>query len=601
MQKLGRRDVLAVFLSAIALRVVFAWEIRGDPLFSILAIDAQYYFELARAAAAGDWLWTRSGEPLWFAPLYPALLGALFRTIGPDPAWVRMLQLGLGAGTAALGAVLGGRVSRAAGWTAGLLLATCPVAIFYEGQLLYTSLAVFLTALFLERLTAAVRTRGVGGAAGAGIVLGLLGLTRSNSLLFLPVAVLLLARCAGRRPAAAIGVGTLLVLAPVFVRNGVVGDSWTSLSVNGGMIFATGFAPESVGGRALQRSPSDFGPHGAFQREAERALGRPLTLAEASRYDRDRTLRSIRDDPAGALRLTVRKLALLVTAREIDDNLGFALLRDRSRVLSWLPAPWAWLVIPAAFGAGTYLAGRAGRGRSAPDRQARQVVGILSLYVAVYSASLLLFFVNSRYRFPLAVPAAVLAGAGGEAAVRLARVRAWRRLGAAAAAAAVVGWLALRDPGVRADPALGLVAVGAALERDGRHEDALRVTERALAIDPGVAGAHQNRALSLLALGRAEEALRATEAATRLDPDLAAAWLTRGAILARSGRIEEAVPAFRHAAELQPDDPAALGNLARALAATGHPDEAIEVGRRAVAAGDRELAPRLEVWETERR
>jgi hypothetical protein len=598
----------AVFVVALVVRIAFAIDVRGEPLFSILAVDARSYFELASRFASGDWFYGR--EALWFAPLYPTALGALFRAVGPEVAVARAIQFLLGAGTAALGAALAGRVSRRAGAVAGGLLALSPVAIFYEGQLLYTSLAVFLTALFLQCLlrvpgagsagspkragpsktagpsTGGRRAAGLRRAAGAGLVLGVLGLVRSNALLFLPLGALWLARGkGGASRAAAFTLAALCALAPVLLRNGLVAGEWTPMTVNGGMIFATGFNDESLGGRALLRSPDDFGPHGAFHREASRGMGREVTLAEASGYHRDRAVAWIRSHPGETLRLTARKLALLATREEIDDNLGFDLVRPSSRVLHWLPVSWPWFVIPGVFGA---VAGWRLRGSSG------QMVRILVLYSAVYCGSLLMFFVNARYRLPLAVPLAVLAGVGVESAAVAWRHRTVRALAAPAAAAALIAVFAFRSPGVRADPALSLVAVSAALERDGRHEDALVLGDRAIALNPSVAGAHQNRAVSLLALERPEEALAAAEQAVRLDPDLSQAWLTVGALNARAGRFDRAAGAFRRATELSPQSAPAWDNLARSLAALGDFQGALGAAGRGEALGSgalRDLRP----------
>jgi tetratricopeptide (TPR) repeat protein len=561
--KRARHDAWAILIVAAAVRLAFALDTRGDLLFSILTIDARSYCDLAARFAAGDFAWGR--EALWFPPLYPALLGALFRALGPDPVWAKAAQFALGAATAAIVTRIGGRISRAGGIVAGLLLAFSPVALFHESQLLYTSLSVFLTALFIAALLQALDRPGGRRALLAGGALGLLGLTRSNALLFLPVAAWLAFRRGGGRPAAALAAGTMLVLLPVLLRNGIRAGEWTPLTVNGGFLFADGFAEGSAGARAVRRMPQDYGPGGSFQREAEAASGRPLSLAEASRFHRDRTLARIREDPGAALRVTARKAALLATAREIDDNLGFPTVRNRSIWLSWLPSPWAWMLVPAVLGA-VMLAGR----RDA----AGAVAWVLIAYAIVYCTSILPFFVNARYRLPLLVPLAALGGgavAALGAALRAREVPA--RLLPAGLAAGVAAFAALRDPGVRTDPALELLAVGAALEQAGHHEDALSATDRALARKPDLAGAHHNRALSLRALDRREEALAAAERATALDPGMAAAWTTRGALLAEEGRIEEALPCFRRAVELAPEDAAARANLQQALRGSGQASE----------------------------
>jgi tetratricopeptide (TPR) repeat protein len=583
------RDALWIFLLAIGIRALFLVETRSDPLFGLLAIDARSYFELAGRFASGDFLYGH--ETLWFAPLYPVLLGTLFRIVGPVPFAVRILQFVLGAGTAVLGARIALRLgTRRASRITGVLLALLPVPIFYENQLLYTSWAVFLTALFLSLFLEDMNADGAGRPFLSGLSLGALGLVRANSLLFLPVGALLLARMRRGRAALVFCGGCLLVLAPLIVRNGLVAGTWTPFTANGGMIFATSFAEDSLGGRALVRSPRDFWPHGAFHREAERIAGRELTLAEASRVHRDATLARIREHPGWALRLTLAKLALLVNAHEIDDNLNFATLRDRSRVLAWLPAPWAFVALPGVAGAWLVVSRRGPRSRAGK---------VLVLFAAVYAISILLFFVTGRYRLPLVVPGAVLAGLAVDTFSRAPAQRRWRPLIAPAAVALLAAVPVLRDPGVRADPALELVAIGAALERSGQHEDALAATDAALALDPTIAGAHQNRALSLLALGRAEDAYGAAAEAVRLDPELAPAWQTCGAILAARNDYTAALVAYGRAVDLDPENADALAGYARVLALTGNFGDAVRIGERARAAGAELLERELERWRRE--
>jgi tetratricopeptide (TPR) repeat protein len=253
-----------------------------------------------------------------------------------------------------------------------------------------------------------------------------------------------------------------------------------------------------------------------------------------------------------------------------------------------MPFPWAIVVIPGAMGTLVALRGR--------DKTARRF-RMLVWYTLAVAATLLVFFVTSRYRLPLIVPAALLAGYGVERTMRAVRSRDVRGAATLVLAGAGAAWASLRDPGVRADPALELVAVGAAFENRGDHANALRATDEALRRNPNIAGAWHNRALALEELGRSEEALESLEQATRIDPALGPAWQTKGVILARAGRIEEAIDPFRRAAELMPHSADALENLARALGETGRCAEALEAGRRALDAGARAIAPEVAEWE----
>jgi tetratricopeptide (TPR) repeat protein len=581
----NRLDAALVVVAAAALRIAFAWETRDDPLFHALAIDARSYHDLGVSVASGDVLFGR--DPLWFGPLYPLLVGGLFRVFGANPEPVILLQWGLGTVSAWLAWSLGRRFSRAAGLTSGLLVAVMPSLLVYEGQLLYTSLAVFLAAAHLVAFLGASDAGSPSRAAIAGAWLGALALVASSALLFVPVGAWRLGRRRGGRAATFFVLGVAAWLAPVFLRNGLVAGEWTAVPVNGGMLFATGFDRESVGGRAQLRLPTDFGPDGSYRRDAETAVGRRLSLAEASRWHRDQALARIAEDPAWAIGLVMKKVALLFTVREIDDNLGLGTFAERARTLRCLPAAWAWVLLPGLLGAALALRGRDDRAHDANS---------LGAFVLVFALSLLPFFVSARYRAPLVVPLAALAGHAVHAVPG-----ALRRGNLARAAGSLVILVAatvaaFRDPGVREDRALQLNAVGAAILNEGRAAEALAILDRTVAADPGLAGAHANRSLALLALDREEEALAAARAATRLDPSLGSAWMTEGAILARGGRFDEALPAYRRAAELAPTNSRALSAYARCLAATGDLAGAIEAGRAAIERGDRALAPRVEEW-----
>ncbi|HET9887146.1 MAG TPA: tetratricopeptide repeat protein, partial [bacterium] len=544
------------------------------------------YEDLAQRFAGGDIFFGH--ETLWFAPLYPVALGML-RAIGVSFGAAILLQHALGVGTAVLAVILGRKCgSRFAGTFAGFLLAVLPTAIYAESRLLYTGPLVLVTAAFLVAFVSACDSESMRRSLWAGLLLGAAGLFRANMLVFAPLGLWILYRARSAAAAMIFVCGIGLTLLPVLLRNGFVAGEWTAGTANGGMILATAFAPDAKGGRALERTPEDFGPGGAFQREAEQALGRELSLGEAAKYHERRTIEWIRAHPDDARRITAKKLELLASAREIDDNMSFTLGRNRSAILSWMPWPWAIVMIPAAVGTAAAL-----RRRDAAALRMRTLVWF-SFAVA---ATLLVFFVTSRYRLPLIVAAAVLAGFGIERFIRAVRTPQWIDVALFAIVAAISAWATLRDPGVKADPAFEMVAVGAAFERRGDPQSSLHATEEALRLNPNIAGAWHNRALALLDLGKDAEALQSLEEALRLDPALGAAWQTKGVILARAGRVGEAIEPFRRAVKLLGGNAAALENLARALGETGRCAEALEVGRQALAAGSKEMGAELGHWE----
>src|SRR3989449_2006764 len=80
--------------------------LRATPWFDHLVVDPEYYDEWARRLAAGDWMGDR---PFYMDPLYPYLLGFLYRFAGRDLFLARLLNVALGAGSCALVAGLGAR------------------------------------------------------------------------------------------------------------------------------------------------------------------------------------------------------------------------------------------------------------------------------------------------------------------------------------------------------------------------------------------------------------------------------------------------------------------------------------------------------------
>lgn len=124
--------------------------------------------------------------------------------------------------------------------------------------------------------------------------------------------------------------------------------------------------------------------------------------------------------------------------------------------------------------------------------------------------------------------------------------------------------------------------------RSGDGEGALIEAERALAINPNLAGAHHMRGAALIYLGRHNEALAPLETSIRLDPSGPYAIIPRDHLVAalyQSRRYEAAIEAARHLIRLRPDHPpsyrwlaAALGQLGRAEEAEAGLEKAISIG-----------------------
>lgn len=119
-----------------------------------------------------------------------------------------------------------------------------------------------------------------------------------------------------------------------------------------------------------------------------------------------------------------------------------------------------------------------------------------------------------------------------------------------------------------------LNALGIALARLGRLDEAIAVFERILEVDPGHAMALENIGNARLRRGDLAGARDALERAAAANPWSAAAHTGLGAIALRSGDRERAIGHWRRAVELDPANFDALFNLGTELVNAGRFDEA---------------------------
>src|SRR6185503_18142953 len=94
-----------VLALAAALRLAHVWALRDTPWFEHLVVDPGYYDLWAQHIAAGNWL--GGDRAFYMDPLYPYVLGGLYRLFGRDLLAVRLVQVAMSVGSCALVARLG--------------------------------------------------------------------------------------------------------------------------------------------------------------------------------------------------------------------------------------------------------------------------------------------------------------------------------------------------------------------------------------------------------------------------------------------------------------------------------------------------------------
>jgi 4-amino-4-deoxy-L-arabinose transferase-like glycosyltransferase len=568
-KSLPLQRLAGVFALALAARLFCLWEVGPMPFTYALVGDAASFWAWAGRLAGGDWL----GKEVYYqAPLYAWFLGVVRVLFGERILAAYLAQALLGALACAVLASAGAALlSPRAGLLAGVLLALYPPAIFFDGILQKESLAVVLCCGLLwclSRLEARIGPR-PRTALLLGALLGLLALTRENTMVWIPLlAVWLLVQGHGRRAAAlracALTAGVLLVLLPVALRNYAVGRELVLATSNLGPNLYIGNGPDADGtyvplrpGRANAR----------FEREdanalASKAEGRALTAGEVSRHWTRRTLAWISAHPGAWLRSMAHKALLFWNAYELPDTQDYEFSKRWSWLLRGGGAVWHFGVLFPLALLGVLLAGR-------------REQWVLHALVLSQWAAVSAFFLFARYRLPI-VPVLALFAAAGLCAAWDRRAEQGRALLGPLLAA--VGAIALANlplhPRERHE-AMALYNWGVVLQQQGHPAEAAQRFRGAVEVDPDLAEAHYNLGTHLWRAHRPDEAQRALLEAVRARPAYSEAWNTLGLARWDLGDLRGAEQAFLRSAAEDPQNVKAAQNLARLRqAASALPDAA---------------------------
>jgi tetratricopeptide (TPR) repeat protein len=416
----------AIMVVAVIIRIVWLRQLAASEIGHELSIDSEFYRNLARDVVSGQSL---PAGALTFNPLYPFFLVVVFRLFGESLLATRLVQVLLGLVTIGLIYIAGrrlidgprkGRLSGEVVAIVAMAMAVLyPQFVLYEGMVLGVTLEIFLLAASFTLALAMdqdlhgeqklrVGSRHVptwlggcllGAACGAG------ALGRPN--LFLPlvagVPVWFLVRNRRTRlwiaPVLGFAVGAAIFLLPPTVYNARNTGEFVPVTAHGGINFYIGNRPGTVG---VYQPPENMrgemrGLIEDARAKAEAETGRTMTDAEVSDYYMEKALANIRHDPAGWLLLIGRKLVLFWNKVEVHDMPEVVYFQDSMPLFKFLFLPFS--VIGALGLAGFIVFMRSGRNRS-----------VVCLFLGTAIVSVLLFYMNSRYRLPI-VPVVILLAA----------------------------------------------------------------------------------------------------------------------------------------------------------------------------------------------
>ncbi len=540
---------LILFFSAL-LGAVCVIQFQGSPFFELPIIDEEAYVNWGLEIASGEFI---GKEVFYQDPLYPYILGAVFFLFEENFLLVRLLQVFMGTASVALVFWTGRKLwGDGPGLLAAGLMAGFRGLYFFEILLLKATTVTLLTAGSCA-LGVAVADRPQSRARWAllGLSLALLVLLRGNFQAIIPF-LLLWAFLFQRKEAARkerlvraglMALGLLIVLAPVTLRNYAVGGELVLSTSQGGANFFIGNNGRANGRYVtlpfVRANPKWESKD--FEKEAERRTGKEdLSPSEVSLFWFGESWEWIKKAPVRAAELWLHKAHLMIHHYEVPDNHSFYLTREQFVPGLWLPLLGFGLLWGPAL-VGMYIAGREDRRTWYP-----------ALFAVFYAASIIPFFIVSRYRVAVMPSLALFS-----AAFFFWVLQKWKRTEKKALVSAgvvlVVTMTAGLYPTAESQAPMGAeyYLLGNAFLKTGSPEKALHWYNKGLQELPEHKDMLKNRAVALRRINK-EELTQLSQEVSRENYS-AEELVAMGKRLEQLGQMPRAVEVYKKAISKNPD------------------------------------------------
>lgn len=399
----GRQKSLMaiIFVIAFALRLLFLIQISDAPYFDKPSGDSKVFFDRSQEIIDGDVL----GREIFFysSPPYPYFLALVFWLSGNSFFILGFVQIFIGSINCLLIFLLANKLSRGKktpSFIAGLFAAFYGLLAFFDASLLMIFFTLVFVNLTLLLLIEFKESKKQVLPLWAGIALGCAALDRTNILLFVPVGLWFLAgnfsftvKKWKWKPALLFIVGTIVMIAPVTIRNYFVGKDFVLVASNAGVNFYIGNNPHSLGVFHIppESGLSNYDLPGTSVNVAEYETGRELKPSEVSQFWMKKASTFIVNKPLHEISLLWRKFLLFWNAYEIPNNLNFYFVKRAFGPILHVMFLGFWLIAPIA------LVGIVWRLRKNPTSIDKLLVGFLIAYML----SVIPFFVTERYRLPI--------------------------------------------------------------------------------------------------------------------------------------------------------------------------------------------------------
>jgi tetratricopeptide (TPR) repeat protein len=601
-----RKWIILLFVFSFILKLIYIVQSADSLALRVPILDAQYYDDMAKSIAAGQFI---QKEAFFMGPLYPYFVAFVYGIFGRNLMLLRAIQILGGSATVVLTYLIGKRIFRPSVALLGaVMLVLYGAGTYYEGQLLMEWLGTLLDMLLLYVLFRDFGKYHVLKFVLAGFLLGLSSLARANILIFAPVVLIWILHAAKEKKrfvyAAAFIAGALVTISPATIHNYVVSKDAVLITWNGGMNFYIGNSEEATGAFVPIKGVDPIRDM-STERYVEQMVGRDMKPSEVSSYWLTRAWMFIKEHPGNELKLLFRKMALFFNGFEIPQIESYDLSKINYGIFKVLFVNF-WMLCSL---------GLAGMIFSAWEWRRRF---LLYGFIISYSVSIILFFVTARYRIQIA-PAISLFAAFSAAEVLPRSFATIRRAFLTLATFGILiflTWPGLFDIDMNYIRWREHIHEGRQWSMLGETDKALAEINRAIALRPDDAESYIHRAIIYKDSGKPYEAIEDYTRSLRISPVMPGVHYDLAQVLRRARMYpaaadeylraiaqdslmveaynglgityqlmknpDSAIRCFRRAIRINPGHTKAYSNLGAALAESGDVDGAISCFREAI-------------------
>jgi tetratricopeptide (TPR) repeat protein len=546
-------------------------------------MDELYHDSLAQQIASGQWIGT---QPFFRAPLYIYLLALIYKIFGQSYFLPRLFQIVLGSVSCVLIFFIAKKLfNQTIGILSGVMASFYAMLIFYDASLLTTSLEVFLDLALIGLLIFSAKKPKLLNWFFCGIVLGLSAIARPNILIFTPfILIWMLVEFKGRLLTKTIikhwiilFMGAFLVIVPVTLRNYLAGKDFVLIAWNGGYNFYLGNNPHASGWSATspEMDKTWWGGYNDAIRLAQEETGRSLKPSQISDFWLKKGLDFILTQPLSWLKLMAQKTIYYWKGFEISNNQSIYLYKNFSSLFNFLLGKQLIYFPFGLVGPLSIL------GLIICLKDFKKYL-LLYLFILSYSASIIIFFICSRYRMPV-IPFLII----------FSSFSLWwlfqkirdKRIGPIVIFLTALGLLTLilntnLENLVRDQSPSDHYVLGITYWNLGKQDLAINEYKISLEHNPDFAPSRNNLANIYAQLGKTDLAIEEYQKAIHSDPSYEKTYYNLAVLYHRQGNLDQAIKYYSEAIRVDPHYELAHLNLGKAYSAKRLAEKAKEEWRK---------------------